>query len=292
MSRYLDSDVADFTEKMNLVSAVSVAEPGQLTTLFLSALVPGKYQPRAHIDPVALEDLAASIRVQGLMQPILVRPIADNRYEIIAGERRFRACALAGLTEIPVLVKAVDDQVAAAMALIENIQRENLNPLEEAKGLARLIQEFSLTHEDVASVIGRSRSAVSNLLRLLNLAIPVQEMLMRGDLDMAHARALLVLDAARQIQYAHEVVARRLTVRETEQLVARLLESSKIKKKRNENRDLDPDILRLSEQLSNALGLSVKITWRGRDKGLVEIDLPHLDALDTLLNRLGVDSMT
>jgi ParB family transcriptional regulator, chromosome partitioning protein len=292
MSRYLDSDVADFTEKMNLVSAVSVAEPGQLTTLFLSALVPGKYQPRAHIDPVALEDLAASIRVQGLMQPILVRPIADNRYEIIAGERRFRACALAGLTEIPVLVKAVDDQVAAAMALIENIQRENLNPLEEAKGLARLIQEFSLTHEDVASVIGRSRSAVSNLLRLLNLAIPVQEMLMRGDLDMAHARALLVLDAARQIQYAHEVVARRLTVRETEQLVARLLESSKIKKKRNENRDLDPDILRLSEQLSDALGLSVKITWRGRDKGLVEIDLPHLDALDTLLNRLGVDSMT
>src|ERR1700710_3087123 len=201
-----------------LGSSADIAEPvkidGAPHTLPLAKMQAGKYQPRTRMDEGALQELAASIRAQGLMQPILVRPIAGDKFEIIAGERRFRAARLAGLDEVPVLVRDVPDSNAAAMALIENIQREDLNPLEEAQGVQRLIREFNLTHEDAAAAIGRSRSATSNLLRLLNLAKPVQTMLMAGDIDMGHARALLVLDAATQIQLANVIVAKRLSVRE------------------------------------------------------------------------------
>src|SRR5450830_1139071 len=197
---------------------------GAPTSLSVQHMQAGKYQPRTRMDEGALAELAASIKAQGLMQPILVRPIGQNngvtRYEIIAGERRFRASQMAGLEEVPVLVKDVDDQAAAAMALIENIQREDLNPLEEAQGIQRLIDEFSFTHEQAASAVGRSRSAVSNLLRLLNLAQPVQTMLMAGDIDMGHARALLAVDPATQISLANMIIARRLSVREAEKLVA------------------------------------------------------------------------
>lgn len=193
------------------------------SVLPISKLQAGKYQPRTRMDEGALAELADSIRTQGIMQPILVRPIdlAKGRYEIIAGERRFRAAQLAGLTEVPVLVKDVADEHAAAMALIENIQREDLNPLEEAHGVRRLLDEFGLTHEQAATAIGRSRSATSNLLRLLNLAGPVQTMLLAGDIDMGHARALLGVDAATQIQFANQIIAKRLSVRDTEKMVAR-----------------------------------------------------------------------
>ena len=205
-------------------------DAGTPSSLPVSQLQAGKYQPRTRMDEGALAELAASIKTQGIMQPVLVRPVGtDNftnaiKYEIIAGERRFRAAQLAGLDHIPVLVRDVDDQAAAAMALIENIQREDLNPLEEAQGIHRLISDFSFTHEQAATAVGRSRSAVSNLLRLMNLATPVQTMLMAGDIDMGHARALLSVDSASQINLANQVVAKRLSVRETEKLVTRAME--------------------------------------------------------------------
>jgi len=198
---------------------------GAPTVLPVTQMQAGKYQPRTRMDEGALAELAASIKAQGLMQPILVRPIGQEqgqiKYEIIAGERRFRASQIAGLTEVPVLVKDVDDQAAAAMALIENIQREDLNPLEEAQGIHRLIVDFNFTHEQAANAVGRSRSAVSNLLRLLNLAKPVQTMLMAGDIDMGHARALLAVDAGTQIQLANVIVAKRMSVRDAEKLVTK-----------------------------------------------------------------------
>ena len=204
------------------VSDVPVpADDGTPRTLKLAQLQPGKYQPRTRMDEGSLYELAESIRAQGVMQPILVRPVGPNRFEIIAGERRSRAAKLAGLDEVPVLVREVPDEAAAAMALIENIQREDLNPLEEAQGIARLVNEFNLTHEQAAQAVGRSRSAASNLLRLLNLAEPVQEMLMAGDIDMGHARALLPLDGAQQILSAAEIVAKKLSVRDAEKLVTR-----------------------------------------------------------------------
>jgi len=193
--------------------------PSQLA---LAQLQPGKYQPRTRMDEGALAELAESIKAQGLMQPILVRQVAPSKFEIIAGERRFRAARMAGLESVPVLVKDVPDEAAAAMALIENIQREDLNPLEEAQGVDRLIREFGLTHEQAAQAIGRSRSATSNLLRLLNLAKPVQDMLLAGDLEMGHARALLAVDGATQIQLAHQVVGKQLSVRDAERLVAQV----------------------------------------------------------------------
>jgi ParB family chromosome partitioning protein len=198
-----------------------ITAAGHPSTLPLDALQPGKYQPRTRMDEGALYELAESIKAQGLMQPILVRPLAGGRYEIIAGERRSRAARLAGLDEVPVLVREVPDASALAMALIENIQREDLNPLEEAQGLQRLIREFDFTHEQAAQAVGRSRAAVSNLLRLVNLAPAVQDMLLAGDLEMGHARALLALDGAAQVQLAQQVHAKRLSVRETERLCAR-----------------------------------------------------------------------
>ena len=256
------------------------------SSLAIDKLQPGKYQPRTRMDEGALAELADSIRVQGLLQAILVRPVVDavGRYEIIAGERRFRAAQLAGLTEVPVLVKSVDDHAAAAMALIENIQREDLNPLEEAQGIQRLISDFGFTHEQAAGAVGRSRSAVSNLLRLLNLAQPVQTMLMAGDIDMGHARALLSVDAATQINLANMIIARRLSVREAEKLVAQAL--SEDQQQKPAPREKPRDIVRLEEELSDALATQVAIKVSARNKGQLVIDFANLDALDGVIARL------
>jgi ParB family chromosome partitioning protein len=243
------------------------------------------------MDEVSLSELAASIKTQGIMQPVLVRPVdaaggAQGRYEIIAGERRFRAAQLAGLEEIPVLVREVDDQNAAAMALIENIQREDLNPLEEAQGIARLISEFDFTHEQAANAVGRSRSAVSNLLRLVNLAQPVQTMLMAGDIDMGHARALLAVDAASQIALANQVIAKRLSVRETEKLVARTLEELNAPAAAPRQKEKSGDIVRLEEELSDRLATPVAFKMGTKGNGQMIIDFADLDVLESVLTRL------
>jgi ParB family chromosome partitioning protein len=251
----------------------------------LGKLQAGKYQPRTRMDEGALQELAASIRAQGLMQPILVRPVSADRYEIIAGERRFRAARIAGLDEVPVLVRDVPDQAAAAMALIENIQREDLNPLEEAQGIQRLLDEFSFTHEQAAESVGRSRSAVSNLLRLLNLAAPVQTMLLAGDLDMGHARALLAVDAATQITLANQVVNKRMSVRETEKLVTTTTKVAPAVKAKANN-DGGRDTRRLEEELSDLLAATVKIKLGRRGRGQVLVDFGDLDALEGILVRL------
>jgi ParB family chromosome partitioning protein len=263
----------------------AVRSEGLPNVLRLDSMQAGKYQPRTRMDEGALQELAASIRAQGVMQPILVRSIGGERYEIIAGERRFRAAKLAGLEEVPVLVKNVPDQAAAAMALIENIQREDLNPLEEAQGIQRLLDEFDFTHEQAAESVGRSRSAVSNLLRLLNLATPVQTMLLAGDLDMGHARALLAVDAATQIQLANQVVNRRMSVRETEKLVSSTTKEAPATKARVAH-DGGRDTRRLEEELSDLLSANVKIKMGGRGRGKLQIDFGDLDALEGILGRL------
>jgi ParB family chromosome partitioning protein len=262
---------------------------GSPSTLPVTRIQAGKYQPRTRMDDGSLSELAASIKSQGIMQPVLVRPVAGEGsigYEIIAGERRFRAAQLAGLDEIPVLVREVDDQNAAAMALIENIQREDLNPLEEAQGIARLISEFDFTHEQAAQAVGRSRSAVSNLLRLVNLAQPVQTMLMAGDIDMGHARALLAVDAASQIALANHVIAKRLSVRETEKLVARSLEEQNAPAAAARAKDKPGDIVRLEEELSDRLATPVVFKMGAKGKGQMIIDFSDLDVLDSVLARL------
>ncbi|WP_275271719.1 ParB/RepB/Spo0J family partition protein [Limnobacter sp. P1] len=256
----------------------------QVMTLPLGKLQAGKYQPRSRMDESSLMELAESIKSQGIMQPILVRPIGSGKYEIIAGERRFRASKLAGLEEVPVLVRAVPDESALAMALIENIQREDLNPLEEALGVQRLIREFNLTHEDAARAIGRSRSATSNMLRLLNLAEPVQTMLLAGDIEMGHARALLALTAAEQIACANEVVNKRLSVRETEKLVndwASDGDRSATKPKQT------ADVRRLEEGLADWLASAVQLKANANGKGSVTIKFNNLDELDGVLERIG-----
>ncbi|NHZ38195.1 ParB/RepB/Spo0J family partition protein [Massilia rubra] len=267
------------------------AKPDTPSVLAVHQMQAGKYQPRTRMDEGALNELAASIKTQGIMQPVLVRPIGQDtltgavRYEIIAGERRFRAAQLAGLNEIPVLVRDVDDQAAAAMALIENIQREDLNPLEEAQGIHRLISDFNFTHEQAASAVGRSRSAVSNLLRLMNLAAPVQTMLMAGDVDMGHARALLAVDAASQIALANQVVAKRLSVRETEKLVARELEEQ-ANPSTTRQKEKSGDIARLEEELSDKLATPVLFKMGAKGRGQMIIDFADLDILDGVLARL------
>ena len=268
-------------------------DDGATSSLKLAQLQPGKYQPRTRMDEGSLYELAESIKSQGVMQPELVRPLGADRYEIIAGERRVRAAKLAGLLDVPVLVKAVADEAAAVMALIENIQREDLNPLEEAQGLKRLIDEFHLTHEQAAQAVGRSRSAASNLLRLLNLAAPVQQMLMAGDLEMGHARALLALDAAQQILNANQVAAKKLSVRETEKLVARSAAGSgRQSPLMRVQRDKPRDIVRLEEALADRLTAAVEIrvqrkTKRG-EQGEIAISFGSLDELNGLLDKLGV----
>lgn len=276
--------------KVSDIPATPAAE-GQPSVLKLALLQPGKYQPRTRMDEGSLYELAESIKSQGIMQPILVRPVGEGRYEIIAGERRSRAAKLAGLDEVPVLVKPVPDEAAAAMALIENIQREDLNPLEEAQGLQRLTAEFGLTHEQAAQAVGRSRSAASNLLRLLNLAEPVQSMLMAGDIDMGHARALLPLDKALQITTANEVVAKKLNVREAEKLVAKVQGSAGrqtplLRVKGEKSRD----VVRLEEELSDLLTAAVQIHVKKRTKrgeqGEVTIAFGSLDELNGLIDKL------
>jgi len=241
------------------------------TVLNLDQMVAGVYQPRKRMDEGALYELAESIKSQGIMQPILVRKIASGGYEIIAGERRFRAARLAGLTQVPVLVRDVSDQNAAAMALIENMQREDLNPLEEAIGIQRLIKEFGLTHEQAAQAVGRSRSAASNLLRLLNLAEPVQTMLVAGDIDMGHARALLSLDKAAQITAANQINAKKLSVREAENLVKKIgADFSLVTQK--PTKEKSRDIKRLEEELSDLLTAQVEIRIKKQTKSNGKID--------------------
>ncbi len=263
------------------------------STLPLAVLRPGVYQPRTRMDEGSLYELAQSIKSQGVMQPILVRPLNEpGLYEIIAGERRFRAATLAGLDEVPVLVKPVADEAAAVMALIENIQREDLNPLEEAQGLQRLVREFGLTHEQAAQAVGRSRSAASNLLRLLNLADAVQQMLLAGDLEMGHARALLALPAAEQVMSAQEIAAKKLSVRDAERLVARATRPEPAATARGKaGGDNRPrDLARLEERLADALTAPVAIrVGKGAkaSRGEIAIAFGSLDELDALLSRLG-----
>jgi ParB family chromosome partitioning protein len=263
----------------------AAAPSGAPTSLPLAKLRAGRYQPRTKMNAEALAELADSIKAQGVMQPILVRPVGADQYEIIAGERRFRAAQMAGLDEVPVLVKDVPDEAALAMALIENIQREDLNPLEEAQGVQRLIREFDFTHEQAAQAIGRSRSATSNLLRLLNLAAPVQEMLMGGQLDMGHARALLAVDAATQVRLGHQIVVKGLSVREAEALVARAQQGER-KGRTAKSASRSRDIERLEEELADALGAAVRLHADAKGKGRIEIRFSSLDQLDGIVERL------
>lgn len=266
------------------------SQPGKelLKNLKLELLRPGKYQPRSHMDQASLAELAASIKEQGVMQPILVRPVEGQKYEIIAGERRWRAAQIAGLSEVPVLVRDVPDRAALALALVENIQREDLNPLEEAQGLQRLIEEFGLTHEDAAKAVGRSRSAVSNLLRLLQLAPPVQELLLTSKLDMGHARALLPLPNGQQVLLAGQVVQRGLSVREAERLAARSATPARASGKGGRGGKLDPDAARLQEELAQALGAEVQLEPRRGGSGRLVIRYSSLDQLDGILEKLRV----
>ncbi|ODP34833.1 ParB/RepB/Spo0J family partition protein [Pandoraea sp. ISTKB] len=269
--------------------AAEASAEGAPSVMPLERLQAGKYQPRTRMDEGALQELAASIRAQGLMQPILVRRVDGEKYEIIAGERRFRAARIAGLTEVPVLVRDVPDEAAAAMALIENIQREDLNPLEEAQGIQRLLGEFNYTHEQAAESLGRSRSAVSNLLRLLNLAHPVQTMLLAGDLDMGHARALLSVDAATQITLANQVVNKRLSVRDTERIVNASLKPQGDGIRRRSAEEGGRDVTRLEEELSDLLASNVKIKVGRKGTGQLTIDFGSLDALDGILARIRAE---
>jgi len=285
------------TAQESAAADTSATSPGLPASLLLNDMVPGTYQPRTRMDEGALYELAESIKAQGIMQPILVRKVGQGtnagKYEIIAGERRFRAARLAGLDSVPVLVRDVPDEAAAAMSLIENIQREDLNPLEEAHGLQRLVKEFGLTHEEAAQAVGRSRSAATNLLRLLNLTDPVQTMLMAGDIEMGHARALLALERAAQITAANQVAAKKLSVRETENLVKKLgaefnLTSPKPKKEKSR------DLRRVEEELSDLLTAEVDVRVKKRAKrngrieemGEVAIQFGSLEELNGLIDRL------
>lgn len=268
----------------------------EINRLPLSALQAGKYQPRQKMEAGALQELAESIREQGVMQPLLVRLVGQGKYEIIAGERRFRAATIAGLKEVPVLVSSADDQAAAAMALVENMQREDLNPLEESQGLARLIEEFGFTHEQAAKAVGKSRSAISNLLRLAQLAKPVQAMLLAGDIDMGHARALLPLPGASQVALAQKIAAQGLSVREAERMAAALvIAGGQIGDKKTKGNsssvgsNQDPDTRRLSQEIADAIGLNAEFKFKGKG-GELRIGFSQFDELDSLLKKLGIDS--
>jgi ParB family chromosome partitioning protein len=295
LGRGLDALLGADTDAMNqLGNKVETADTPP-SVLPLSKLVPGKYQPRTRMDEGALNELAESIRTQGIMQPILVRALGGNKkgqYEIIAGERRFKAAKLVGLNDVPVLVREVEDENAAIMALIENIQREDLNPLEEAHGVKRLLDEFGLTHEQAATAIGRSRSATSNLLRLLNLTEPVQTMLLAGDIDMGHARALLAVEAGQQILLANEIITRRLSVREAEKLVGKALRDGEDAAARisNTQNTKSGDVKRIEESLSDHLGTKVVLKVGKKNKGQLIIDFHDWDHLNALLEQQGLSS--
>jgi len=267
-----------------LLGGETIPTAASTGTLPLQQIKPGKYQPRTKMNPESMRELAESIKVQGVMQPVLVRPVGDG-YEIIAGERRVRAAAIAGLYEVPVIIRQVPDNAALAMALIENIQREDLNPLEEAHGVQRLIREFDFTHEQAAQAIGRSRSATSNLLRLTNLAAPVQQMVLDGKLDMGHARALLALSGAQQIQLGNRIAARQLSVRATEALVARG-STVKARKALKKTPARARDIVRLEDELADTLGADVRLQADARGKGELTIKFSSLDQLEGIVARL------
>ena len=260
------------------------AEKDELRQIPIDQLQRGKYQPRTHMNAEALEELAASIKAQGVVQPIVARPLAAGNYEIIAGERRWRAAQLAGLETVPAVVRQIPDEAAIAIALIENIQRENLNPVEEANALTRLIDEFHMTHQQVADAVGRSRAAVTNLLRLLTLNPDVRELLEDARMDMGHARALLALEGKDQSQAAHQVVDKGLSVRETENLVRRLL--SKPAGHKTSGTRMDPDTRALAQQLSEKLGTKVRIQHNAKGKGRLVIEYTTLDELDGILAHL------
>ena len=267
-----------------------------INRLPLTALQAGKYQPRQKMEAGALQELAESIREQGVMQPLLVRLVSSGKYEIIAGERRFRAATIAGLKEVPVLVSSADDQAAAAMALVENMQREDLNPLEESQGLARLIEEFGFTHEQAAKAVGKSRSAITNLLRLAQLAKPVQAMLLAGDIDMGHARALLPLPGASQVALAQRISAQGLSVREAERMTAALvIAGGQIGDKKAKSKpgtsapSADPDMQRLTQEIADLIGLSAEFILKGKG-GELRIRFSQFDELDSLLKKLGIES--
>ncbi len=262
----------------------SVAEADSLRMLKVDQLQPGKYQPRSYMDEAALHTLAASIKTQGIMQPILVRHISEERYEIIAGERRWRASKIASLDEVPVLVREIADESALAMALIENIQRENLNPLEEAQGIKRLIDEFDMTHEKAADAVGRSRAAVSNLLRLLNLSTPIQEMLMHNKIDMGHARALLGLEGAKQVMLAEQIIYKNLSVRETENLVKKMAVAASLNQDASvQKTKVNRDVAALQEALSDKIGATVLINAKRSGAGSLRINYANLDQLDAII---------
>jgi ParB family chromosome partitioning protein len=285
------------TAATDSAASSSATSPGLPASLRLTDMVAGQYQPRTRMDEGALYELAESIKAQGIMQPILVRRLTsganDGKYEIIAGERRFKAAKLAGLDSVPVLVRDVPDEAAAAMSLIENIQREDLNPLEEANGLQRLVKEFGLTHEMAAQAVGRSRSAASNLLRLLNLADPVQTMLMAGDLDMGHARALLALDRATQITAANQITAKKLSVREAESLVKKLSAEFSLQPQKA-SKEKSRDTRRVEEELADLLMAEVEVrikkqvkrNGKREDMGEVAIAFSSMDELNGLIERL------
>lgn len=264
-----------------------------INRLPLTALQAGKYQPRQKMAAGALQELAESIREQGVMQPLLVRLVSPGKYEIIAGERRFRAASIAGLKEVPVLVSEADDQTAAAMALVENMQREDLNPLEESQGLARLIEEFGFTHERAAKAVGKSRSAITNLLRLAQLAKPVQAMLLAGDIDMGHARALLPLPGASQVALAQKIASQGLSVREAERMSAALaiaggqIGDKKAKSPTARSGGRDPDTRRLAQEMADLIGLNVQFKFKGKG-GEIRIGFSQFDELDSLLKKLGI----
>lgn len=266
----------------------SVGEADSLLMLKVGQLRPGKYQPRSYMDDEALQTLASSIKTQGIMQPILVRHIDDEHYEIIAGERRWRASQIAGLEEVPVLVREIADESALAMALIENIQRENLNPLEEAQGIKRLVDEFDMTHEKAAEAVGRSRVAVSNLLRLLTLCAPVQDMLMHNKLDMGHARALIGLENAMQVMLAEKIIQNNLSVREVEDLVKNQEKiGQNTQAKQSQKTPVNHDVLRLQEALSDKLGASVSIAAKKNGAGIMKISYASLDQLDEIIAKIS-----
>ena len=250
--------------------------------LAVDQLQPGRYQPRTRMEPEALKGLSESIKTQGVIQPILVRPVDGGKFEIIAGERRWRAARMAGLRAVPVMVRNIPDHQALAVALIENIQREDLNPLEEATGIQRLTNEFGLTHQAAAEALGRSRAAISNLLRLLELAPPVRDLLAEGKLDMGHARALLALPALRQVELAHEIAAKGLSVREVEKRVGELVSRPKPRVPRT----VDRDVARLEEELAQKLGTSVQLKQKGKGRGLLIVEYRDLDQLDGLIEKL------
>ncbi|HIF75177.1 MAG TPA: ParB/RepB/Spo0J family partition protein [Porticoccaceae bacterium] len=264
--------------------AASTDKDGDLKNIPLDLIQRGKYQPRTDMHEEALEELANSIKAQGVMQPIVIRPITSNRYEIIAGERRWRACQIAGLDTIPALIKSVGDEAAIAMSLIENIQRENLNPIEEAMALKRLQDEFELTQQEVADAVGKSRTSVTNLIRLIGLNIDVRRMLEHGDLEMGHARALLSLPDIQQSEAARSVVGRGLSVRQTESLVRRLIARAGTA---NENRPVDPDIKNLEENLADKLGAKVMIQHTAKGKGRLILKYNSLDELDGILSHIN-----